>query len=297
MIEITFLGTGSAVPTLRRNHPSVFLRYNEENILFDCGEGTQKQFRKARLNPCKLTKLFITHWHGDHVLGIPGLLQTLVLNNYNRKLEVYGPKGTKQYMSRILDMFIHTGKIEIIVKEIDEGEIFNNNNFSIVAEKMDHGTPCLAYSFIEKDKLRIDKKKLKKLKLPHSPLLKELKNGKDIVLAGKKIKAKEIIYSEKGKKVTLVLDTKMNSKIIKFAKDSDIFICESTYLDEKELAEDYKHLTVLDASQIAEKAGVKKLILMHLSQKYENSDKEFLSVAKKIFNNTIVAEDMLQISF
>ena len=97
-VEIVFLGTGSAVPTIRRNHPSIFLRYKDESILFDCGEGTQRQIRKAKLNPCKLTRLFITHWHGDHVLGIPGLLQTLALNNYNRELEIYGPKGTKLYL-------------------------------------------------------------------------------------------------------------------------------------------------------------------------------------------------------
>ena len=115
-IPITFLGTSQAIPTAKRNHTSILLSYNSENILIDCGEGTQRQFRKAKINPCKLTKLLITHWHGDHILGIPGLLQTLALNNYNRTLEIYGPKGTKKFMNLMQQIFFKVGKIKIIVK-------------------------------------------------------------------------------------------------------------------------------------------------------------------------------------
>ena len=104
-IKLTFLGTSSAVPTKSRNHPSILLQYKEQNLLFDCGEGTQRQFRKAKLNPCKLTKIFISHWHGDHILGLPGLLQTLALNGYNNVLEIYGPLGTKQKMKNLFDFF------------------------------------------------------------------------------------------------------------------------------------------------------------------------------------------------
>ena len=105
-IKIIFLGTGSAIPTARRNHPAVLLQFKDENILFDCGEGTQRQFKKAKLNPCKITKILISHWHGDHTLGIPGLLQTLVLNGYNKKLEIYGPRGTKKKVKEIMDFFV-----------------------------------------------------------------------------------------------------------------------------------------------------------------------------------------------
>ena len=101
-IPITFLGTGSAVPTKKKNHSAIFLHYKQENILFDCGEGTQRQFRKAEINPSKLTRLLISHWHGDHILGIPGLIQTLALNNYNKTLKIYGPKKTKQFIKKII---------------------------------------------------------------------------------------------------------------------------------------------------------------------------------------------------
>src|SRR3989344_7955998 len=121
-IPIMFLGTGQAIPTIRRNHTSILLNYKNENLLFDCGEGTQRQFRKAKINPCNLTKIFITHWHGDHILGLPGLLQTLALNGYNKTLLIYGPKGTFSFFNRIMNMFIFKGKIKYEIKEIRSEE-------------------------------------------------------------------------------------------------------------------------------------------------------------------------------
>ena len=202
-INITFLGTGSAVPTKRRNHSAFLVSYKNENILFDCGEGTQRQFRYKGISATKLTKLFITHWHGDHVLGIPGLLQTLTLNNYQKTLHIYGPKGTEYFMSKMFETFVFWGKTNIKVHEISPGKIFENNDFIIEAEEMDHGTHCLAYSFIEKDKIRLDKKKLKKFKVPNSPLIKDLQNGKDIKINGKTIKARNVTYKQKGRKILM----------------------------------------------------------------------------------------------
>ncbi|MFA6022959.1 MAG: ribonuclease Z [Candidatus Pacearchaeota archaeon] len=296
MIEIVFLGTGSAVPTVRRNHPSVFLRYKTENILFDCGEGTQKQFRKAGLNPCKLTRLFISHWHGDHILGIPGLLQTLALNDYPRELEIYGPKGTRDYMEKILSIFVHIGKIKIKVKEISSGIVLDTEDFQITAQEMIHDAPCLAYAFIEKDKIKIDKKKLEKLKIPNGPIIGNLKQGKDITINGKKIKAKDLIFKQEGKKIVIVTDTKTNLDIDRIAKDSNLLICESTYLDEEDLAKEYKHMTATQAAQIAKRVGTKKLVLTHFSQKHENNVKELLTFAKKYFKETVIAEDMMKIN-
>ncbi|MEM4271439.1 MAG: MBL fold metallo-hydrolase, partial [Candidatus Pacearchaeota archaeon] len=155
-IKLYFLGTGQAIPTEKRNHTAILLQYANENILVDCGEGTQRQFRKAKLNPCKLTRLLITHWHGDHVLGLPGLLQTLALNNYNKTLEVYVPKHTAHFFQLIQKMFVYKDKIKIKLNEVLSSTIFETSDFKIEAEAMKHDTPCLAYSFIEKDKIRID---------------------------------------------------------------------------------------------------------------------------------------------
>src|SRR4030042_2748714 len=127
-INITFLGTSDSVPSAVRNHPAVLLTYLEENILIDCGEGTQRQFRKAKRNPCKITRILITHWHADHVLGIPGLLKTLALSGYNKTLFIYGPKGTKELMNNLLNLFGIKEKYPLIVKDVI-GKFFENENF------------------------------------------------------------------------------------------------------------------------------------------------------------------------
>jgi len=158
MIKIIFLGTSDAIPSIERNHTSILLEYKEENILIDCGEGTQRQIRKARLNPNKITRILITHWHGDHVLGLAGLLQTLGFSGYNKTLYIYGPKGTKEFVKNVLKTFLFQGKIDIKVEEI-EGKFLETDEFYIEAEKMSHGIPCNAYAFIKKGNLRINKKK------------------------------------------------------------------------------------------------------------------------------------------
>ncbi len=295
-IEIIVLGSGSSVPTAKRNHPGILVSYRDENILFDCGEGIQRQFRKARINPCKLTRIFISHWHGDHILGIPGLLQTLYLNNYGKTLEIYGPKGTKRYMEKILGLFAYSGRIKFNIHEISNGKVIDKKDFYVEAMSMIHGTPSLAYSFIIKGVLRIDKNKLFKLKIKGEDLkkFKDLKEGKNIYINGKKIKYKNLTYSEKGKKVTLVFDTLDNLGIIKLAKDSDLFFCESTYFNEYGLAKEHKHLTVSQATLAAKKANAKKLILFHLSQRYDYKENDFLKEARKKFKDVVIAEDLMK---
>ncbi len=295
-INITFLGTSQAIPTAKRNHTSILLQYAGENILVDCGEGTQRQFRKAHLNPCKITRLLITHWHGDHILGIAGLLQTLLLNAYSKTLYVYGPKGTKQDLNELIKLLVPYNKIPIVVQEVSEGKFFENKEFYLESSPLQHSIPCNAYAFVEKGKIRLDRAKLKKLKLPNSPLIGQLQQGKDIEFNGKKIKAKDIIYKTEDKKISFILDTKLVENCHKIAKDSEVVISEAVYLnDEKDLASLHEHLTAEQAGEIAKKAGAKKLYLSHLSQRYDGNEKLILKEAKKKFKNTIVAEDLMSI--
>ena len=290
-IKITFLGTSDSIPTKERNHTSILLSYKNENILIDCGEGTQRQFKKANLNPCKLTKILITHWHGDHILGLPGLLQTLAMQGYNKTLKIYGPKNTKRFAEEIMKMFVFVGKIKYEIKEV-EGKFLNTNDFSLQAFPLHHGTSCNGYSFIEKDRLRIDKKKLQKLKLPNSPLIKNLLEGKDIVYNSKKIKSKDLTYRQNGRKISFVFDTGYSNNIINNVKSSDLLIAESTYQKkDQSLASRYHHLTSTQAAIIAKKAKVKKLILTHISQRYPTFS-HIEAEAKKIFKNASIAKDL-----
>ena len=290
-IKITFLGTSAQIPSAKRNHTAILLTYNDENILVDCGEGTQRQFRKAQLNPCKITKILITHIHGDHTFGLPGLLSTLNFSGYNKELHIYGPKGTKKFLDEFLGISEVKRNFNIKIQEIS-GKFYENEDFYLEAESMQHGIPTNAYNFVIKSKSRIDKLKLKKYKIPEGPLLKNLKQGKDIVYEGKKYKAKDLIYIEEGKKISFVLDTVFNNKIVKFVKDADLLICDASFSSENSKeAKEHMHLTAKQDGEIAKSAKVKKLILTHISQRYDNRLKELLDDAKKEFKNVVIAED------
>lgn len=306
-IKVDFLGTGSAIPTSRRNHPCVLLRYKDEAILFDCGEGTQRQFRKAKLNPCKVTRIFISHWHGDHVLGLPGLLQTLSMNGYNEVLEIHGPKGTKRKFSELIEPHLkfyldlarkEGSKFDIKLFEHNFGKVIEEDEFEIHCTPTDHFINGLSYSFVLKEKKRIDKEKLEKLKLPNSPLIGELLKGKTVEINGKKIDGKKLIYVEKSRKFTYISDTRHMDSLIDFSRDSDVLVCESTYNEgEEEMAEKYFHMCANQAGKIAKVAKVKKLILFHLSQRYDEIPKVMVDSAKKFFKEVSVAEDLDKIIF
>ena len=296
MIKINFLGTSGSIPTAKRNHTAVLLTYNGDNILLDCGEGTQRQFKKARLNAMKITHILITHWHGDHTLGLPGLIQSLAISGYNKTLHIWGPKGIKTHIEILRKAFPFVSDINIQVKEANN-KFFETDDFYLEAEKMVHGIPCNAYSFVQKEKIRIDKAKLKKTKIPSGPILQKLKQGKNISYEGKKFLAKNLIFKESSKKVSFVFDTADNKKIIPFVKNSDLLIIEST-LDSslEENALNIKHMTVKQDAQIAKKAKVKKLVLTHLSDRYEKDPSFILRESKKIFKNSILVKDFDSLS-
>ena len=292
MIDITFLGTSDSIPSAERNPTSVLLSYGKENILVDCGEGTQRQFRKAKLNPCKITRILITHWHGDHVLGIPGLLQTLALSGYNKTLFIYGPKGTNQFMKNLFKIFLFRGRNRIKVEEVN-GRFLETDDFYIEAEKMTHGVPCNAYAFVRKGKIRINKQKLARTKLPSGPLLGKLKEGKNINYKGKKYLAKNLTMREGDMKISFIFDTSVNKEIVPFVKNSDLLISEATFSSElEEKAREHKHLTAKQSAEIAKKAKAKKLVLTHISQRYKKQPKKILNDAKKTFKNSFLVKDL-----
>ncbi|MBI3333938.1 ribonuclease Z [Candidatus Pacearchaeota archaeon] len=291
-ITLTFLGTSNAVPTELRNHTAILASFDAEAVLIDCGEGTQRQFKQAGISPHKLTRILITHWHGDHILGLPGLFQTLAMSDYRKTLHLYGPHGTKYFIS-LIQQLMGKLRIQLEVHEVSPGKIIDEPEFFIEAAAMHHDTPTLAYALIIKDKRRLNKQKLKKLKIPNSPMIKELQRGKDIVLNGRKIRASQVSYIEKGKKLACILDTGMNAHAVQLAKEADLLICESSFSEEEtEKAKEYFHLTAGDAATIAKKAKAKALILTHISQRYEHNLKKIENEARKIFKNTRIARDL-----
>ncbi|MDO8467689.1 MAG: ribonuclease Z [Nanoarchaeota archaeon] len=294
-IKLIFLGTGSSIPSKARNTPATFLEYDGNGFLFDCGEGTQRQFRYANLNPGKVDKIFISHWHGDHVLGLPGLIQTLASSGYNKKLEIYGPEGTKNFIKKMFEVFVFAENIDLEIHEVKDGVALDEKEFFIESRRMEHGPPCNAYNFVLKGQRRIDKNKLGKLKIMAGPHLQKLKEGKDALVDGKKLKFKELTYLEKGKKVSIVMDTKINAKIVPFVKEADVLIIETSFSDElKDHAEEKKHMTASQVAEIAKKAQVGKVYLTHLSPRY-NNPKIILEEARKKFKNSELARDLMEV--
>lgn len=295
--KIVFLGTSEATPTAKKGQIAIFLKYMGENLLIDCGEGTQRQMKIAGVSPTSITRIFITHWHGDHILGLPGLIQTLALNNYSHVLKIYGPRGTKRFMGLMLRLFIFKQKLKTEIHEIDKnGKFLDCRDFYMEAYKMKHFTPCLAYRFVEKDKRKIKQGFIKKIP---GKLLGQLQKGKSIRYKGKKITSKQATFFKHGKKIVFILDTLYNENCIKAARNADVLISEATFLDSEhpDKARERGHLTAKQTGIIAKKAKVKELYILHISQRYANKKKEqqIVNEAKKQFKKTKLAEDFMRI--
>ncbi len=295
--KITFLGTGCVIPTAKRNHPAVLLQYNGENILFDCGEGTQRQFRIAKLNPCKIDKIFISHWHGDHILGLPGLLQTLDLNGYKKDLKLYGPVGSQRKFQEMVGAHIKNIGFNIEILEVVAGEILKEKDFRIDAEEIDHRCSGLNYSFRIEGRKRLDTDKLKKLGDIKGPIVGELAAGKKVKINGKVVDGSKMIYTEPERKVTMIFDTKYKKEFEKFAKNSDVLICEATYFDEIDLAAEHLHMTAMQAVGLAKKTKSKRLLLFHFSQRLEAIMRDVERAVKKEFKNSVLCRDFDSFEF
>ena len=297
-MKLVFLGTSAMVPTKERNVQSLYIDYNGDGILLDCGEGTQRQITLAGLNAQKIKTILISHWHGDHVSGLIGLIQTMGGIEKPFTLEVYGPIGTKEKMQHLLNSCYFDQRINIKIHEINPEKLetfFENDDFMLQAIKLKHSIPCLGYNFIEKDKIKIDTKKVKAKGLKEGKWLQKIQKGESVKVKDKTIKPEDISFTIKGKKVSIIMDTAFNPNLILLSKDADLLISESVFAaDLQELATKYKHMTSKDAATIAKQANVKKLILTHFSQRYKTI-KPVLDDARSVFKNVVAAQDFMQI--
>ncbi|MDP3990140.1 MAG: ribonuclease Z [archaeon] len=294
MTTVTFLGTGCMQPTKQRNHAGILLSSGTENILFDCGEGIQRQMRVAGIKPAKVTRLCITHFHGDHVFGIAGLMSSMGADQFAKKLHVYGPKGTKKYLDHLWKSFAAKDIIEHEVHEVSSGVFFENESFSLEAQPLKHSTTCIGFKFKENDKRRIMVAKANKLGL-EGPILGKLQQGNNVVVKGKTIRADEITTLVRGKIVSYVTDTALCNGVNKLAKEADLLIIEGTFLDDlEENASKSNHLTVKQAALVASENNVKKLVITHLSQRYKSSA-DATSEARDYFDESVIAEDFMKI--
>ncbi len=263
----------------------------------DCGEGTQVQITKAKLNFMKLKRIFVTHWHADHWAGIIGLLLTMNMEKRKDPLYIYGPEA-ERFVSDILDLGYWGVGFRLIPKNVpyegdDITELVKTKEFEITSTPVDHSVPAVAYCFKENDRVNVDIKKAEKLYgLKQGPMVGKLKDEGKITFRGKKITLKDVGYTKKGSKVVYTGDTNPCDNVIKIADSADILIHESTFSEE---LTDRRHTSAKGAAGIAKKAKVKKLIITHFSRRYTD-EKELETAARKIFKNSVAAKDFMKVT-
>jgi len=298
-LHVIFLGTAGSVPTPKRNLPAILIKREDEHIMFDCGESVQRQMIKARAGFHKKMKVLITHMHGDHVLGLPGLLQTMALLNRERKLEIYGPRGIRRFVEGIREtvQFVLTFPVEI--HEIErKGVVCEEEEYFICAEWANHVIPDLAYALVEKARPgKFYPNKAKALGVPEGALWSKLQRGHSVNLSdGRIVKPEDVMgLPRTGRKIVYTGDTRASENLAKFAAGADLLIHEATLDDNlAEKAEEDGHSTPSQAAETAKKAEAKRLILTHISARYKSVN-ALLEQARKVFPNTQVAEDFMKI--
>ena len=294
-MEIIFLGTSSGVHSKERNHPSIAIKAFGEVMLFDCGEGAQKQMLFTKVSPMKISKIFITHFHGDHILGLPGLIQSLGLLGREEKLTIYGPKGLNELKNAIFHLGYCKIDFPIDFIEIDSGIVEETEEYVIKSQLVKHNVPNLAYCIEEKKKPRFLRQKAIELGVPVGPAFGKLHNGEEIEVNGKIIKPEQVLGEpRKGIKITYSGDTRPCEEMVEFSKDSTLLIHESTFTNEESAnAQEHGHSTSTDAAYIAKQSNSEKLILTHISTRYgEHYSKIILKEAKEIFEKTELAHDL-----
>jgi ribonuclease Z len=301
-LELFVLGTGGMMPLPGRFLTSVLLRREGELFLFDSGEGTQVSLRKLNLKWKKISAIFISHTHADHVTGLPGILMLSSQVERDEPLYIFGPPRIKEYVEmnkKVLDMYIN---YEIIVKEITGPEVvYKGDGFIINAFPLKHTKPCIGYSLVEEDRSGIFYPEKAILhKVPMGPLWSELQKGNNILLDnGDTVFASDVMGDQRsGRKVSFITDTQYFSEISDFVKDSDLLICEGMFKsDLEESALKKRHMTSAQAGRISSDAGgVKKLGLIHYSPRYTKYELiGLLEEAKAIFPNTFLTKDGQQI--
>ena len=298
-MELEFLGTGAGVPAKHRNVTSIALRLLDERNavwLFDCGEGTQMQILRTNIRPRKIEKIFITHLHGDHIFGLPGLISSRSFQGGMEPLEIYGPVGIKQFVLNALKISQTRLAYSLKFIEVTPGVVFSDSQFTVTCELLDHGIESYGYRVVEHDhdgELQVTK--LLELGIKPGPIFGQLKKGKTVTLAtGEIIKGSDYVgQAKKGRIVTILGDTRITNASVKLAQDADVLVHESTFnKTEAKMARNYYHSTTHQAAEVAKASRAKRLILTHISARYLAQDALNLEKeAQEIFPNTKIAKD------
>ncbi|MDY9927938.1 ribonuclease Z [Methanosarcina sp.] len=298
MLRITFLGTGGSLPTRNRNPSAVMVNREGELILFDCGEGTQQQMMRAKTGMMSLSSIFISHFHADHFLGIPGLIQTMSFLGRTEPLTIYGPEGTREFTEFFKILGYCNLKYEIRGVELKPDDIVEGEGYMVRALKTEHSIPSLGYALIENPRPgRFNREKAVGLGVPPGPLFAKLQRGNPVEVNGKIVKPEEVMgIPRPGRTIVYTGDTRPCEEVLEASRDADLLIHDGSFADEMaDWAEESMHSTAGEVAALAKEAGVRKLVLTHISSRYTDDADPVLKDSKKVFENVIVAEDLMEL--
>jgi len=296
-MQLVFLGTGGAWPTKNRNVSSTAVILQDKIILVDCGEGTQRQIHWASFSFMRITHVLITHFHTDHFLGLFGLLESMYLNDREKPLTIIGPRG----LSTLIESLRFVGMIKkafpLEVMDVEGGEVVAIDGIAIEAFENTHGARSLG--FVVNEDMRPGKfyrEKALELGIPEGPLFGRLQRGEEIEIDGNKIKPDMVMGPKRpGRKIVFSGDTHVCPSLVEMAANADVLVHEATYgEDNREKADEYRHSTAKIAAEAARDAGVKNLVLTHISPRYDDAD-VLVDEAKEVFGNVIAANDLMEI--
>ena len=296
-MQVVFLGTSGSWPTPKRNVSAVAIKRGPEVILFDCGEGTQRQFMLSKLSFMQGSRVFVSHFHGDHFLGLPGMVQSMSMNGREAPLEVYGPRGIERLVGELLSLGYFTPGFAVHAKELPPGGEIDCGEYVVRAFEAVHTVPCVSFVLEEKTRPgRFSVDRAEALGIPSGPLYRQLQAGEPVTIGGRTIRPEDVLGPpRRGRKIVYTGDTMPHEALVEMARRADLLIHDATSdagLEEK--ANRYGHSSSRQAAETAKEAGVGLLVLTHLSPRYEDPT-SILGDAKKVFANVRVAEDFLEV--
>lgn len=295
--ELVILGSACLQPTVARNVSGYCIRWNRESLLFDPGDGTQRQLLFAKIAPSSITRIFISHFHPDHCLGLGSILTRLNNDKVQHPIHCYFPASGKPYFDRLRYGCVYQDTLNLIEHPVSQdGLLHDDGRFRIEAALLDHRIDSVGWRITEPDRLKFDSEALKKFRLEGN-LVKQLKEEGFLVVDGQKIELADVSVIQKGETVAVILDTQYCPNALLLAREAALLLCESTFCDDhRDLAANYRHMTARQAAQLASEAKAKCLVLTHFSARYSSNQLHELE-AKELFSNSILAEDLKVIPF
>jgi ribonuclease Z len=304
MLKLTFLGTGAACPTIDRNVASLALTREGETMLFDCGEGTQRQMMRYGVS-FTFREIFFTHFHSDHMLGVTGLLRTLGLLNIfggaerQDGLTLYGPRGARRILSHALEVGIERVKFPVEIVELKVGDVIKRPEYDLVTFATEHRADTIGYALVEHLRLgRFNPDRARELGIPEGPLWGKIHKGQPVSLPdGRTITPAELVGAPRtGRRVVISGDTRPCDGLREVARNADLLVHEATFSQEDHVrARETGHSTALEAAELAQAAEVKRLVLTHISPRYSREAPELLAEARGVFPATVVARDGMEV--